>query len=154
MLRASGQVAGQVVELTAVTEKAAGDAGVQDGARVLAFTDAAMGADDALLDRERQALGAVLSPEAFVDACALVAGFAPRAQVGRPGSSAGNGPSLRRAGRAVQTVGDGQTLISDDSLFPKPPGGKITPYERGSARCAMRARSRRTKRCTLQVAVR
>ena len=75
MLRASGQVAGQVVELTAVTEKAAGDAGVQHGARLLAFTDAAMGADDALLDRERRALGAVLSPEAFVDACALVAAF-------------------------------------------------------------------------------
>src|SRR5437762_1929755 len=75
MLRASGQVAGQVVELTAVTEKAAGDAGVQHGARLLAFTDAAMGADDALLDRERRALCAVLSPEAFVDACALVAAF-------------------------------------------------------------------------------
>ena len=75
MLRASGQVAGQVVELTAVTEKAAGDAGVRHGARLLAFTDAAMGADDALLDRERRALCAVLSPEAFVDACALVAAF-------------------------------------------------------------------------------
>src|SRR5438046_9936476 len=75
MLRASGQVAGRVVELTAVTEKAAGDAGVQHGGRLLAFTDAAMGEDDALLDRERRALCAVLSPEAFVDACALVAAF-------------------------------------------------------------------------------
>src|SRR5204863_8141467 len=75
MLRASGQVAGQVVELTAVTEKAAGDAGVQHGARLLAFTDAAMGADDALLDRERRALGAVLAPEALVDACPLAAAF-------------------------------------------------------------------------------
>ena len=75
MLRASGQVAGQVVELTAVIEKAAGDAGVQHGARLLAFTDAAMGEDEELLARERRALRAVLSPEAFVDACALVAAF-------------------------------------------------------------------------------
>jgi hypothetical protein len=75
MLRASGQVAGQAVELSAVTGKAEGDAGVEHGARLLAFTDAAMGTDDALLDRERRALLAVLSPEAFVDACALVAAF-------------------------------------------------------------------------------
>ncbi len=75
MLRASGQMAGQAVDLSAVTEKAAGDAGVPYGARLLAFTDAAMGEDDALLDRERRALCAVLPAEAFVDACALVAAF-------------------------------------------------------------------------------
>ncbi len=75
MLRVSGQVEGQAVELTAVTDRTAGDAGVPHGARLLAFTDAAMGEDDALLDRERRALRAVLSPEAFVDACALIAAF-------------------------------------------------------------------------------
>jgi hypothetical protein len=66
---------GQAVDLSAVTETAAGDAGVEYGARLLAFTDGAMGEDDALLDRERRALRAVLSPDAFVDACALVAAF-------------------------------------------------------------------------------
>src|SRR5438128_10281007 len=75
MLRASGQVAGQAVDLSAVTETATGDAGVPHGARLLAFTDAALGEDDALLEGERRALHAVLSPEAFVDACALVAAF-------------------------------------------------------------------------------
>ncbi len=75
MLRASGQIVGQAVDLSAVTETAAGDAGVEYGARLLAFTDGAMGEDDALLDRERRALRAVLSPDAFVDACALVAAF-------------------------------------------------------------------------------
>ena len=68
-------MAGQAVELAAVTEKAGGDAGVPHGARLLAFTDAVMGADEALLVRERQALSAVLSPEAFIDACGLVAAF-------------------------------------------------------------------------------
>jgi alkylhydroperoxidase family enzyme len=68
-------MAGQAVDLAAVTEKAAGDAGIRHGARLLAFTDAAMGEDDALLGRERQALRAVVSPEAFVDACALVGAF-------------------------------------------------------------------------------
>ena len=66
---------GQAVDLSAVTETAAGDAGVEYGARLLAFTEGAMGEDDALLDRERRALRAVLSPDAFVDACALVAAF-------------------------------------------------------------------------------
>src|SRR5438552_14693346 len=75
MLRASGQMVGETVDLAAVTETAAGDAGVEHGGRLLAFTDAAMGEDDALLDRERRALCAVLSPEAFIDACALVAAF-------------------------------------------------------------------------------
>ena len=68
-------MAGQAVDLTAVTEKPAGDAGVRHGARLLAFTDAVLGEDEELLARERRALGAVLSSEAFVDACALVAAF-------------------------------------------------------------------------------
>src|SRR5438132_13409515 len=75
MLRASGQMAGETVDLAAVTETAAGDAGVEHGGRLLAFTDAAMGEDDALLDRERRALCAVLSTEASNDACALGAAF-------------------------------------------------------------------------------
>ena len=68
-------MAGETVDLAAVAETAAGDAGVEHGGRLLAFTDAAMGEDDALLDRERRALCAVLPAEAFVDACALVAAF-------------------------------------------------------------------------------
>src|SRR5215470_5351275 len=75
MLRASGQMAGQAVDLSAVTQTDAGDAGVEHGGRLLAFTDATMGEDDTSLDRARLALRAVLSPEAFVDACALVAAF-------------------------------------------------------------------------------
>jgi hypothetical protein len=68
-------MAGQAVELTAVTEAAAGDAGVPHGARLLTFTDAVMGSDDELLARERRALRTLISPEAFVDACAIVAAF-------------------------------------------------------------------------------
>ena len=68
-------MAGQAVDLSAVTETAAGDGGVEHGERLLAFTDAAMGDDDARLDHARRALRAVLSPEAFVDACALVGAF-------------------------------------------------------------------------------
>ena len=66
---------GQAVELAAVTEAVAGDAGVRHGARLLAFTDAVMGDADTLLAPEREALCAALSPDAFVDACALIAAF-------------------------------------------------------------------------------
>ncbi len=51
------------------------DAGVAHGARLLAFTDAVMQDDDEALRRERSALRAVLSPEAFVDACAVIGAF-------------------------------------------------------------------------------
>lgn len=51
------------------------DAGVEHGARLLAFTDAVIHGDDEALQRERSALRAVLSPEAFVDACAVIGAF-------------------------------------------------------------------------------
>ncbi len=51
------------------------DAGVAHGARLVAFTEAVMGDDDAALDRERQALRAVLSPEEFVDTAAVIGAF-------------------------------------------------------------------------------
>ena len=57
-----------------MTGKVEGDAGVEHGARLIAFTDAVMGNDD-VLARERQAVRTVLSPEAFVDTCALIAAF-------------------------------------------------------------------------------
>ena len=53
----------------------AGDAGVEHGARLVAFTEAVMGRDDAALTRERSALRALLSPEAFVDAAAVIGAF-------------------------------------------------------------------------------
>jgi hypothetical protein len=54
---------------------APGDAGVEHGARLLAFTNAVMGDDEPALVRERAALCSVLSPEAFVETCAVVAAF-------------------------------------------------------------------------------
>ena len=58
-----------------ITGKAGGDAGVEHGASLLAFTDAVMGEDDEVLARARQALRAMLPPEAFVDTCAVIAAF-------------------------------------------------------------------------------
>jgi hypothetical protein len=63
------------VDLGAVTAKVEGDAGVEHGARLLAFTDAVLRDDDEGLGRERQALLSVLLPAAFVDVCAVIAGF-------------------------------------------------------------------------------
>jgi hypothetical protein len=52
-----------------------GDGGVAHGARLLGFTDAVMGDDPEALRRERQALRALLSDEAFVDTCATIGAF-------------------------------------------------------------------------------
>jgi len=68
-------MSGEAVDLNAVTGKVEGDAGVEQGARLIAFTEAVMGDDDDVLGRERQAVRAVLSPEAFVDTCALIGAF-------------------------------------------------------------------------------
>ena len=52
-----------------------GDAGVAHGARLLAFADAVMGADEARVHEERAALRALLSDDAFVDVCAVIGAF-------------------------------------------------------------------------------
>src|SRR5207253_2136937 len=49
--------------------------GFVPGARLIAFTDAVLGSDDERLARERDALRAVVTPEAFVDTCALIGAF-------------------------------------------------------------------------------
>ncbi len=71
----SAQFQGSEVDLSAVNGRANGDGGVASGQRLVAFTDAVMGDDDAALERARQDLLAALSPEAFVDACAVVGAF-------------------------------------------------------------------------------
>ena len=52
-----------------------GDGGVEHGAQLVAFTEAVMGDDEAALVRERDALRALLTPEAFVDAAAVIGAF-------------------------------------------------------------------------------
>ena len=63
------------MDLGAVNGSRGSDAGVAHGERLVAFTEAAMGDDPAALDRERAALRALLGPEAFVDACAVIGAF-------------------------------------------------------------------------------
>ncbi len=66
---------GTEVELGAVNGGTVADTGVEHGAALIAFTEAAMGSDDEALRRERAALRAVLSPEAFVDVAAIIGAF-------------------------------------------------------------------------------
>ncbi len=63
------------MELSVVTGRMESDGGVAHGARLVAFTDAVLGSDHGAIARERTALCAVVSPEAFVDVCALIASF-------------------------------------------------------------------------------
>ena len=52
-----------------------GDGGVAHGARLIAFTEAVMRRDATATTRERDALRAVLRPEAFVDTAATIGAF-------------------------------------------------------------------------------
>lgn len=75
LLRASGEMAGASVDMAAVNGEVRGDAGVPHAAELVAFTEAVMGENDATLTEARAALRAVLTPEAFVDACAVIGAF-------------------------------------------------------------------------------
>jgi hypothetical protein len=66
---------GAAVELSAVNAPTGRDGGVAHGARLLALTDAVMGADDDRLASERRALRGLLSNDAFVDTCAVIGAF-------------------------------------------------------------------------------
>jgi alkylhydroperoxidase family enzyme len=71
----SGQQQGSEVDLSAVNGRIDGDVGVHHAAELLAFVEAVLGADDAELVRAREQLRALLGPEAFVDACAVIGAF-------------------------------------------------------------------------------
>jgi len=71
----SSKASGATVDLAAVNGPTGEDGGVAHGAALVAFTDAVMGGDEALLRRERGALRAVLDDAAFVDTCATIAAF-------------------------------------------------------------------------------
>jgi hypothetical protein len=66
---------GAEVDLGAVNGGTASDAGVEHGARLIAFTEAVMADDEEALERERAALRAVLSDESFVDVAATIGAF-------------------------------------------------------------------------------
>jgi hypothetical protein len=75
LLRVSGQTTGTEPDLNAVHGAAAGDGGVTHGARLVAFTEAVMREGATAIARKRAALRGVLSPEAFVDTCAVIGAF-------------------------------------------------------------------------------
>jgi alkylhydroperoxidase family enzyme len=58
-----------------VNGRASDDGGVAHGALLVAFAEAVMGGDAGEREAARARLRAVLTPEAFVDACAVVGAF-------------------------------------------------------------------------------
>ena len=68
-------MSGTEVDLQAVHGDLGSDGGVAHGALLLAFTEAVMRGDQGERQRTRAALRAALSPEAFVDACAVIGAF-------------------------------------------------------------------------------
>lgn len=75
LLRVSGQTTGAQVDMRAVNGDVQEDGGVAHAAELVAFTEAVMNGDDEALAAARSALRVVLSPEAFVDACAVIGAF-------------------------------------------------------------------------------
>lgn len=72
----SGQNQGTDVDVSGVNGSFQdGDGGIDHGAQLVAFTDAAMADDPAALRRERKALRELLSDAAFVDTCATIGAF-------------------------------------------------------------------------------
>ena len=75
LLRVSSQVEGAAVDMSAVNGELRAEPGIAHAAELVAFTEAVMGEDEAVLAAARSALRAVLGPEAFVDTCAVIGAF-------------------------------------------------------------------------------
>ncbi len=77
LLRASSEVAGDTVDLSAIREgeSAAGGSGIAHAEALIALADAQVGDDDTVLATARARLLAEVGAEAFVDATAVVANF-------------------------------------------------------------------------------
>ncbi len=76
LLRASGKLAGEPVDLRVVTDAgAAGESGVAESDALLAFTDALVAHDGDALPRARADLLERLGPEGLVDAAAVASNF-------------------------------------------------------------------------------
>ncbi len=72
----SGEATGQAVDVRAVWGgAAAGASGVRHGAALVAFAEAALGADASALDKARAEVLAALGPEALVDSAAVIGNF-------------------------------------------------------------------------------
>lgn len=66
---------GAEIDVAAVNGGADSDAGVQHGACLISFTEAVMHGGESAMSLARAALKAVLSPESFVDAAAIIGAF-------------------------------------------------------------------------------
>ena len=76
LLRASGKLAGEPVDLRVVTDAgAAGESGVAEADALLAFSDALVAHDGDALPRARADLLERLGPEGLVDAAAVASNF-------------------------------------------------------------------------------
>ena len=76
LLRASGEVSGNTVDVHAVTEAAAAtDSRVDHAESLVAFADAAVARDEESLERSRRELLEKVGPEGLVDAAGVVGNF-------------------------------------------------------------------------------
>lgn len=66
---------GKQADLAAVSGAATEAVGVAHAAELVAFVDSVMGEDESERTRTRDALRRVVSPAAFVDACAVIGAF-------------------------------------------------------------------------------
>lgn len=74
MLRGSSRAKGENYDLALMTG-AGGDGNIPHGGLLVAFTDAVMGTDDAVLAKLRGELRAAMDDAALVDAAAVVSAF-------------------------------------------------------------------------------
>ena len=75
MLRASTQINGEEVDITAVTKGGQVDSGVEAGGVLVAFAEAAMTGSESDVAAAREALRSRLGDAATVDAASVIANF-------------------------------------------------------------------------------
>ena len=75
LLRASGEEAGETYDLSAIHGDGSDGGGVPAGVELIAFADALLGDDDAVLNRAREGLRRAVGDKGLVDAAGVAATF-------------------------------------------------------------------------------
>lgn len=148
MLRASIEYSGADADLAGISEGAkAGDSGIEHGALLTAFADAAVKGDPAELATARDALRSVAGSAALVDAAGVVSNFERMVRIA-------DGSGIPLDGVVTMLSGDiREDLGVDDFQSRRVAGGRsgalgraFAPLLRGVAGAALRFAGRRARR--------
>jgi len=138
----SGELAGEPVDVGAVTEGDARNSGVEAGELLVAFAEAAT-RDSAELPTARAALREALGPEALVDAAAVVGNFERMVRIADASGIPLDAPMAAASADLQRALGIDRYASAANTPTPGPLARAVGSVARRLAFAALRLRRRR-----------